>query len=77
VFTTVFNVGEAIEGYATLKRLADSPSHIVPGHDPLVMRRYRAPAPALAGIAVHLDMEPVDATEEANAAVAPAPHAAR
>jgi glyoxylase-like metal-dependent hydrolase (beta-lactamase superfamily II) len=77
VFTTVFNVGEAIEGYATLERLADSPSHIVPGHDPLVMRRYPASTPALAGIAVRLDTEPVDATEGTAAAPAPTPHAAR
>ena len=28
------------------------------GHDPLVMKRYRAPTPALEGIAVRLDAEP-------------------
>jgi len=57
-FTTVFNVGETLEGYATLLRLADSPRHIVPGHDPLVMRRYPAPSPALQGIVAQLDAEP-------------------
>jgi glyoxylase-like metal-dependent hydrolase (beta-lactamase superfamily II) len=77
VFTTVFNVGEAIEGYATLRGLADSPSHVVPGHDPLVMRRYPAPAPALADIAVRLDADPLDATEEVGAAEAPLPQGAR
>jgi glyoxylase-like metal-dependent hydrolase (beta-lactamase superfamily II) len=57
VFTTVFNVGEVIEGYGTLHQLADSPSHIVPGHDPLVMQRYPAAA-GLEGIAVRLDVAP-------------------
>ncbi|VWX61196.1 MBL fold hydrolase [Burkholderiales bacterium 8X] len=58
VFTTMFNVGEAVDGYATLQRLADSPRHIVPGHDPLVMQRYPAVSGPLDGIAVRLDVEP-------------------
>ncbi|MFH1603282.1 MAG: N-acyl homoserine lactonase family protein [Pseudomonadota bacterium] len=59
VFTTMFNVGAAIDGYATLRRLAASPRHIVPGHDPLVMQRYPAVSAALDGIAVRLDVDPV------------------
>jgi len=39
-FPIVFNVGEMIEGYRILRRLADGADHIVPGHDPQVMRRY-------------------------------------
>src|SRR3546814_7312966 len=38
-FTTVFHVGDLIDGYSKLDMLADSPKHIVPGHDPLVMQR--------------------------------------
>jgi hypothetical protein len=49
-----------LEGFATLKRLATSPRHVVPGHDPLVLRRYPPPKPALEGIAVRLDVEPRD-----------------
>jgi len=60
-FTTMFNVGAAIDGYATLKRLADSPKHIVPGHDPLVMQRYPAASAALEGIVVRLDADPIGA----------------
>jgi glyoxylase-like metal-dependent hydrolase (beta-lactamase superfamily II) len=60
VFTTMFNVGEAVDGYGTLRRLADSASHIVPGHDPLVMKRYPAASPALEGIAVSLHETPTD-----------------
>ncbi len=59
MFTTMFHVGEAIEGYDTLDRLAQSRKHIVPGHDPLVMQRYPAATPALEGIAVRLDADPL------------------
>lgn len=58
VFTTMLNVGEAVEGYAKLQQLADSSRHIIPGHDPLVMSRYPAPSPELQGIAVRLDTNP-------------------
>lgn len=57
-FPTTFHVGEMMEAYGTLRRLAASPLHIIPGHDPLVMERYPAPDPALAGIAVRLDAAP-------------------
>lgn len=57
-FPTVFNVGEMVDGYETLRRLADSAQHIIPGHDPLVMQRYAAPSPQLEGIVVRLDIEP-------------------
>lgn len=57
-FPTVFNVGEMIDGYEILQRLAGSMNHIVPGHDPLVMQRYPAASGELDGIAVRLDVEP-------------------
>lgn len=57
-FPTVFNVGEMIDGYEILKRLANSMDHIVPGHDPLVMQRYPAVSSELEGIAVRLDAAP-------------------
>jgi hypothetical protein len=47
-----------LDAYRTVERLADSPRHIVPGHDPLVMRRYPPPTPSLEGVAVRLDVEP-------------------
>lgn len=58
VFTTMFNVGEAVDGYSTLLRLADSPAHVVPGHDPLVMQRYPAASAALQGIVASLHESP-------------------
>ncbi len=56
-FTTAFHIGEMLEGYDSLHRLAPSPQHIVPGHDPEVMRRYPA-VPGLEGIVVRLDEPP-------------------
>jgi glyoxylase-like metal-dependent hydrolase (beta-lactamase superfamily II) len=53
-FPIVWSVADMVDGYAKLRTLADSPGHIVPGHDPLVFERYRSPA-GLEGIAVRLD----------------------
>ena len=58
-FPVVFHVGDLLQGYRRLAMLADSPRHIVPGHDPLVMDRYPAASEALRGIAVRLDAEPM------------------
>jgi len=56
-FPIVFNVGDMVQGYRKLKELADDPRFVVPGHDPLVMKRYPA-VDGLEAIAVRLDMEP-------------------
>jgi glyoxylase-like metal-dependent hydrolase (beta-lactamase superfamily II) len=58
VFPVTVNLAEVVEGYAKLHRLAESPRHIVPGHDPLVMQRYPVAAKGLEGIAVRLDAAP-------------------
>jgi glyoxylase-like metal-dependent hydrolase (beta-lactamase superfamily II) len=39
-FPLVHDVGAMLEGYRKLQALAESPDHLVPGHDPLVMARY-------------------------------------
>jgi glyoxylase-like metal-dependent hydrolase (beta-lactamase superfamily II) len=59
-FPIVYNVAETLEGYRTLRRLAESPAHIIPGHDPLVMVRYPAARAGLEGVVVRLDADPVD-----------------
>jgi len=46
-FTTAFHIGQMLDAYRTLERLAPSPRHIVPSHDPYVMKEYPAPKPAL------------------------------
>jgi glyoxylase-like metal-dependent hydrolase (beta-lactamase superfamily II) len=54
-FPIVWSVADMVDGYRRLRHLAESPEHIIPGHDPLVIERYPAPAAALQGIAVRLD----------------------
>jgi glyoxylase-like metal-dependent hydrolase (beta-lactamase superfamily II) len=54
-FPIVWSVGAMVDGYARLRELAASADHIIPGHDPLVMQRYPAPARELEGIVVRLD----------------------
>ena len=58
IFPVVYNVQEMLEGYKLLYRLAESPNHIVPGHDPLVMKYYPAARSDLEGIVVRLDCPP-------------------
>jgi glyoxylase-like metal-dependent hydrolase (beta-lactamase superfamily II) len=57
-FPVVDSVSDMLAGYARMKRLASSPRHIIPGHDPLVLTRYPLAKPGLEGI-VRLDAEPV------------------
>jgi glyoxylase-like metal-dependent hydrolase (beta-lactamase superfamily II) len=58
VFPITFNVGDVLEGYRTIKRLAESPRHIIPGHDPRVAEIYPEAAPGLEGLVVRLDVDP-------------------
>jgi len=58
VFPITYNVAEVVEGYETLRKLATSREHVVPGHDPLVLARYPAAKPGLEGWIVRLDAEP-------------------
>lgn len=41
-FPIVYNVADMLEGYEKLAANAESPDHIVPGHDPEVLKRYPA-----------------------------------
>jgi len=54
-YPIIFREDEMLDGFETLRRLADSPDHIIPGHDPAVMDRYPASSPELEGIVVRLD----------------------
>ena len=57
-FPIVYNVGDMLEGYRRLRELAESPDHVIPGHDPEVLRRYPAPNEALRGWIARLDAPP-------------------
>jgi glyoxylase-like metal-dependent hydrolase (beta-lactamase superfamily II) len=54
-FPIVYNVGDMVEGWRKARSLAESESHVIPGHDPLVLERYPAPSPALQGVVARLD----------------------
>jgi glyoxylase-like metal-dependent hydrolase (beta-lactamase superfamily II) len=56
-FPVVADVTEMFDGWRKLRALGAELRHIVPGHDPEVMRRYAAPSPELEGVAVRLDAE--------------------
>jgi glyoxylase-like metal-dependent hydrolase (beta-lactamase superfamily II) len=58
VFPVTYNVAETLEGYSTLKKLADSPNHIVPGHDPRVLEIYPPARQGLENWIVRLDVDP-------------------
>jgi glyoxylase-like metal-dependent hydrolase (beta-lactamase superfamily II) len=55
-FPAIFSVGDMLEGYKLIERLADSPAHIIPGHDPLVRERY--PRLPVEGIEIAVLHEP-------------------
>jgi glyoxylase-like metal-dependent hydrolase (beta-lactamase superfamily II) len=58
VFPITYNVGEVLEGYDRLERLASSRSHVIPGHDPAVLDRYPAARAGLEGWVARLDADP-------------------
>ena len=65
-FTIAFHVGEMLDGFAHLRRVAGSDDLIVPGHDPLVMQRYPAASPELEGVVARLDEPPKEQGERAD-----------
>src|SRR5207248_10457002 len=56
-FPIVWSVADMLDGYGRMRSLAESPQHIIPGHDPLVLERYPAPAAALNRDVARLDYE--------------------
>ena len=57
-FPILYNLNDMLEGYHTLRRLATSPNHVIPGHDPLVMDRYPVAHPGMEDWIVRLDADP-------------------
>ena len=58
-YPIIYNLADMIEGFETCRRLAESPAHVIPGHDPLVLRRYPAAKDGLEDWIVRLDAEPL------------------
>lgn len=57
-FIAAVDIAAMLDAFRKVERLADSPHHIIPGHDPLVTRQYPAPSSALQDIVMRLDVEP-------------------
>lgn len=57
-FVIVWNQGEMLDAFRTMRRLADDPDCIVPGHDPQVFDRYPA-VDGQAGAVIRLDVKPM------------------
>lgn len=57
-FAVFENLSDLLEGYRTIRRLAPSMQHVVPGHDPEVFARYPASGPGLEGWSVRVDLPP-------------------
>lgn len=57
-YPVVYNIGDMLHGHSVLRGLAPSDNHIIPGHDPLVARRYPAAKAGLEGIVMRLDADP-------------------
>lgn len=58
-YPTCINLADMLDGYSTLRRLADSTDHIIPGHDPLVMKKYPAASKVTEDFIVRLDVAPI------------------
>jgi hypothetical protein len=56
-FPVLFDVDQMLNGFAVIQKLADSPSHIIPGHDRQVLSLFPAARDGLDGIA-RLDADP-------------------
>lgn len=59
-FPVLVDVREYLAAWGKLSALAESPQHIVPGHDPQVLKLYPAPSAQLEGIVVRLDVAPLN-----------------
>jgi hypothetical protein len=57
-FPILYSLNDMLEGFNTLRALATSPRHIIPGHDPLVMDRYPVARTGMEDWIVRLDVEP-------------------
>lgn len=58
-FIAAVDIAAMFDAFRKIERLADSPHHIIPGHDPLVMHNYSAASPSLQDIVVRLDIDPI------------------
>ncbi len=58
-FSTHEDIFKMLESYRRLRKLAADDNHIIPGHDPMVLKKYPAPSSDLEGIVARVDVAPV------------------
>jgi len=58
-FPVLVSTIDYVEALHRVRDLAESPDHVVPGHDPAVLTAYPAASPETAGTAARLDLDPV------------------
>jgi glyoxylase-like metal-dependent hydrolase (beta-lactamase superfamily II) len=58
LYPIVESIPDMLEGFRTLRKIATSAQHIIPGHDPLVMDRYPVARPGMEDWIVRLDADP-------------------
>lgn len=57
-FPIIYDAGAMLEGFRIIAALADSQDHIIPGHDPMVMKLYPPVVADFDGIVYRLDVPP-------------------
>jgi glyoxylase-like metal-dependent hydrolase (beta-lactamase superfamily II) len=57
-YPVLYSLGDMLRGFDTVRALADSYAHVIPGHDPLVMQRFPAMSSNSEGVIARLDAEP-------------------
>ena len=57
-FPVVVDVARMLKGFEVLESLADGPDHIIPGHDPLILKRF--PTASDHPDTVRIDLAPID-----------------
>jgi glyoxylase-like metal-dependent hydrolase (beta-lactamase superfamily II) len=60
-FSVAFNLSDMIAGHERIRELAESDAHIVPAHDPRIVRIYPAAGEEMKGRVLRADLSPNDA----------------
>lgn len=57
-FHGTYDISQGIAGFDTMRSLAESDQHVIPGHDPEVVKRYPSASSELRDIVLRLDEPP-------------------
>lgn len=58
-FPVFYNFHDTVKAWETCEKLADGIDHVIPGHDPLVLKKYPSANTDLGGEIVRLDLEKI------------------